>query len=623
MGFSFKLPFFQKNQTTFEETLEGYNDYLLTAISPSHLYEGNDYVQTGSNFTRTLLVLDYEPVIDKEKVRQMSEISQNISFSYFIKEYSTSEVRTKLAQSIKQNQHKLDTSRDPNIRAEAEAQRETAQALLKQLASAHDKVFLFHTVIHIVAPSLEELNRLTTIVKTTFGSILTIHNPSHRAIDAFNSFLPLGKNYVPDMTSKLVNSEGVASFFPFHENEMFGETGLIKGRNSSTGNVVIVDDTKLLNKHQFVIGISGVGKSTYLFTDMMRKWQDGRKIKTICPKGEFGSKYKTLGGEWVRFSLKGGNIINPFDLPNNKTNQFKDDEFSSENTLLTKITTLITMFKLMYPEMKDLQANILSMVLLEVYADKQIFQDTDTSTLEPEDFPTMDDLYKKLEQLKEKDPNRYVKLEEFHQTLEAYTYGIYSKLLNGHTNVNIENDLVCYDISELNNLGVIQQIIYFNLLSHITYDIMNGDMSPVEVYLDEAHVIADPKVPEAMRYVYFMVKVLRSFNCGITPATQSIKDFLSATDGIRNYGEAIISQSVQRFYLPMSKEEIDFLEEKLGNEFSEKERKRLLVDDGDKKRMAGKGVFFTGSKKVMLEVMLTPMEADLWFKNKKLDEIRV
>ncbi|MCE0555290.1 DUF87 domain-containing protein [Bacillus thuringiensis] len=109
----------------------------------------------------------------------------------------------------------------------------------------------------------------------------------------------------------MMNSEAVSYFFPFHENEMFSETGIVNGKNMTTGNVVIVDDENLLNKHEFVIGISGSGKSTYLFADMMRKWQFGRRVIAIDPKGEFGSKFKNLGGEWVKFKLRGGNRINP------------------------------------------------------------------------------------------------------------------------------------------------------------------------------------------------------------------------------------------------------------------------------------------------------------------------
>ena len=205
--------------------------------------------------------------------------------------------------------------------------------------------------------------------------------------------------------------------------------------------------------------------------------------------------------------------------------------------------------------------------------------------------------------------------------MHAYAKGMFAKVFNGHTNVDVSNPLVAYDIFDLQNREKAQRVVYFNLLSHINYDILNGDRHPTQVYIDEAHIIADPKVPLAMEYVYFMMKVLRSFNCGVTPATQSIKDFLSAKDDKRNYGEAVISQAIQRLYLPMQEVEINFLEKELGHQFSEEERTTLTVVEGRKDEQAGKGIYFVGSKKIKLEVQLTDVEKQLWFERKKLSEL--
>ncbi|MEC2970678.1 DUF87 domain-containing protein, partial [Bacillus cereus] len=451
----------------------------------------------------------------------------------------------------------------------------------------------------------------------------TAHSPSIRALDAFRAFLPLANNTIPEMTYRMMNSEAVSYFFPFHENEMFSETGIVKGKNMTTGNVVIVDDEKLLNKHEFVIGISGSGKSTYLFADIIRKWIFGRRIIAIDPKGEFGRKFKNLGGEWVKFKLRGGNRINPFDLPKITSGSTDTEELDTGSILLVKITQLLTMFRLMYPSMTDLEEDIISKILIEVYQDKKIDYDTDTTQLGVEDVPIMEDLYKKLTEYKDKDIELYSEIRNFHTTLETYTYGLYSNLFNGYTNVNISNDLIAYDIFDLNNNEKVQRIIYYNLLSHTTYELLKGDKRATQVYIDEAHVIADPKVPLAMQYVYFMMKVLRSFNVGITPATQSIKDFMSAKDEKRNYGEAVISQSVQRLYLPMTQEEVTYLEKELSHDFSEQEKTTLVVREGDKDKQAGKGILFSGSKKIKLEVQLTPLEKQLWFENKNIEDIAI
>ncbi|UOB61331.1 VirB4 family type IV secretion system protein, partial [Bacillus thuringiensis] len=360
MKYSFKIPKLfgsKKEKNNFAHTVGDPNEQLLTAIAPSHIVEMENGVKLGSNHTRTLLVLDYETIIHQQRIQELNELSENVSFTYYIKEFNSAEVKEQLSKSVKQNKIKMKSQHaDAYTVADAEAQVDSAIQMLRDIATANDKIYLFHTYIHLSCTSLEELNNLTTLIKSRMGAIGTAHSPSIRALDAFRAFLPLANNTIPEMTYRMMNSEAVSYFFPFHENEMFSETGIVNGKNMTTGNVVIVDDENLLNKHEFVIGISGSGKSTYLFADMMRKWQFGRRVIAIDPKGEFGSKFKNLGGEWVKFKLRGGNRINPFDLPKITSST---EELDAGSVLLVKITQLLTMFRLMYPSMTDLEEDII------------------------------------------------------------------------------------------------------------------------------------------------------------------------------------------------------------------------------------------------------------------------
>ncbi|MCP1181200.1 hypothetical protein NKS28_27710 [Bacillus sp. 1663tsa1] len=289
MKYRFKIPKIfgsKKEKNNFAHTVGDPNEQLLTAIAPSHIVEMENGVKLGSNYTRTLLVLDYETIIHQQRIQELNELSENVSFTYYIKEFNSSEVKEQLSKSVKQNKMKAKSSHaDAYTVADAEAQIDSAIQMLRDIATANDKIYLFHTYIHLSCTSLEELNNLATLIKSRMGAIGTAHSPSIRALDAFRAFLPLANNTLPEMTYRMMNSEAVSYFFPFHENEMFSETGIVKGKNMTTGNVVIVDDEKLLNKHEFVIGISGSGKSTYLFADMKRKWQFGRRIIAIDPKG--------------------------------------------------------------------------------------------------------------------------------------------------------------------------------------------------------------------------------------------------------------------------------------------------------------------------------------------------
>lgn len=611
----FSSLFKKKEEFTFEDSVVESNA-IVDQIAPDSIEIGENFVRSGNNFTRTLICVDIQPLLQQKDIRELSEISENISIVQFLNIYDKSKVHAELSRSIKQNVAK---SKEPNLPAsvqeDAIAQIESASMLLRQLARTKERMFMFQLLIHVVAPTMEELESVSTQVKTVTSNIGKLIFPMTRAKESFDSFLPIGKNKVYDLSYRAMNSEAVAMFFPFHENEIFDEEGIIKGKNIETNNIVMINDKNYLNKHATYIGSTGSGKSTAMFADMTRRYAFGDRIIVIDPKGEFGRPFKEMKGEWVKFSLEGESIINPFDLPKHVYTE-QEGSVTQSNPLYDKISTLITMFQLMYSDMDDLQSDVLSEILIELYADerfgKRITIESDISSLTAIDFPTMKNLYDMIQEKQQKNPEQYEILMKFHQTLRAYATGTYSNLFNGYTNVNVKSDLISYDLMSVYNHPRVQKPLYFLLLSSLRDEIMKGDRRSTQLYIDEAHIIADPRVTVAMEYLYEMMKVVRSFNCGITCATQQIQDFLSAKDQNRNYGDAVISLSVQQLILPMQKKEVMFVNKEMHYDFSEDDIDFLEFQEVDRNEKAGKGFLFVGSRKIKIQVELTDIEKELW-----------
>lgn len=605
----------EEEDFTFEDSLMDSN-IITTRIAPDSIEIGENFVRSGNNYTRTLACVDFESLLDQKDIREISEISETITIVQYLDVYDSSKVNSELSKSIRQNNAKLNEPKlSPSVKEDAQAQIDSARGLLRQLVRSKERMFMFQLLIHIVAPTLEELETVSTQVKSTCASIGKLIYPVTRAKDAFDSFLPLGKNKVYDLTYRAMNSESVSFFFPFHENEIFDENGIIQGRNIETNNIVMINDENYLNKHATYIGGTGSGKSTAMYSNMMRKYQFGTRVICIDPKGEFGLPFKKMNGEWVEFSLSGGSIINPFDLPLYSFEE-RDGEVKKSNPLNDKISTLITMFQLMYSDMTDLQSDVLSEILLELYADsrfgKTITINDDISQLKKEDFPIMSNLYDLLEEKKKEDVSTYNILSDFHKTLRAYALGTYSNIFNGHTNVKVTSNLIAYDLFSVYNYPRIQKPLYFLILSSLRDEIMNGDRRSTQLYIDEAHIIADPKVTVAMEYLYELMKVVRSFNCGVTTATQQIQDFLSAKDKNRNYGDAVISLSVQQLILPMQKKEVMFVANEMHYDFDEEDIDYLEFQEVDRDKKAGKGFLFVGSRKIKMQVELTDLEKQIW-----------
>ncbi|MFJ1143569.1 hypothetical protein ACIKK6_23995, partial [Bacillus thuringiensis] len=58
--------------------------------------------------------------------------------------------------------------------------------------------------------------------------------------------------------------------------------------------------------------------------------------------------------------------------------------------------------------------------------------------------------------------------------------------------------------------------------------------------------------------------------------------------------------SVLRLFLPVTHVVVTYLEKELSLDFSEQEITTLVVREGDKDKQAGKGILFSGSKKIKL-----------------------
>jgi len=402
-----------EDEISFADSFDG-NEGFLSALTPDYIKEDVSTVQLGANFTRTLILMDYQTILSRESIQAIQEINKNVSLSMHFERANMSEIRNGMSKAIKQSRNRqVDNNLDDASKVEADLQGKSAVRVIKEMAAGNEVMYHAFIFIHIVGKTQDELERLTQHVKSFTGAIGTAYNPNKKARAAYKAFLPLlDKDEVRSLSERLINSEAVSYFFPFHENEMFDEDGSFVGVNDKTKNVILVNIDKLLNKHKFYIGMSGLGKSTALFKDLINEWREGAKVYALDPKGEFGPRIKDLGGEHIKFDLSGKNRINFFDLP--KHGLIDAEESMSGNPVHNKIPTLLVAFQLIYKSLTAVQYNILADVIEKTYAAKQITENSDFSKLNYMNMPIFSDFDEQLNELKKESVDRYEHLKDFH-----------------------------------------------------------------------------------------------------------------------------------------------------------------------------------------------------------------
>lgn len=599
-------------------------------VTPSIIKESEKHIQLGENFVRTLVITNFPSRVKGNWLLPLYRMKGNVNFSYHLEPASGEDMMNYLSKSIRELETRLEEKLSARRERETLHELNSAKRLLDKLTEGNDSTMLrVHLYIHLQAENLDELDQLTQKVRQLcinrgLKSVL----PNENMLYGFQSVLPTNSNKLKAYTWRNMDAEAASSLFPFDESEIFTKTGIIKGTNITTGSLVLLDQYKLKNHNEFVIGTSGAGKSFYIAKDMLRHYMRGIKVYIIDPENEYSEVVQKNSGQVINISSMSGTVINPMEILHSNIDtvdlekeldlkefsdflEMDDDEETEDEAeqheaqgkpkkslLHQKIQRLKIFFRLLKKDMSYLEASLIESVVIETYKNKGIHWESDFDLLKPADFPILEDLYKTIEN---RDDDR---LNDFKAILETYVYGSESLMFNGITNVNLKNDMISFNLKELEDESDSMAAAMYNVLSYL-WDEITKDKTLKRLYVDEAHIMADPDNPRAMKFLFTVYKRIRKYKGGATAATQQIADFFSAVEGSRNYGKAVIGNSRSKLLLGLEETDIDDLKSFKAFKLSEEEENILSSAE------QGEGVYIVGSKRVHMEVDHTPQEMKL------------
>lgn len=287
------------------------------------------------------------------------------------------------------------------------------------------------------------------------------------------------------------------------------------------------------NSNITISGASGSGKSYLAKKIMLNEWLNGTKLYILDPESEYKTMCKAIGGSWIDCSGgKGKNVgrINPLQvnkLPNNIEDE--DEDYSStKSALALHMDFLTAFFTLYFPEITSFQMSLLMEILEELYKSFNIDYDTDIDNIPKEQFPIMEDLYYLLEK-KVENPNTKHKgeFEIIKSIVRSLAIGHNAEIFNGYTTIEDTSDFLCLDIYSLQGASAnIKSCQYLNMLRYCEDMAFKNREEKCYVVCDEAYLLIDKKVPQAIEFMRNFSKRCRKYQCGLITISQNILDFL-------------------------------------------------------------------------------------------------
>ncbi len=547
-------------------------------IAPAGMQIFSDHLKLGNKFVRTMFVIGYPRYISIGWFSPIINLSSTFDISMFFYPIKSAIILKQLKKKVGALEAQIIS--DAEKGAARDPIRETAlrdiEALRDALTQGVEKFFQFALYVTLYSSSEEDLDRLSDEVENIFGSRLVYSKRVfYQAEQGFNSSLPLGNDEL--YITFNMNSSPAASSFPFMSSELTSDNGILYGINRHNNSLILFDRFSLQNANNVVFATSGAGKSYAIKLEVLRSLMLGVEVIIIDPEHEYKYLSDAVGGTYINISLASENKINPFDLPRSIGGEAK-----AEDIIRSGVITVKGLLRLMLGDLTHEEDSILDRALLETYAKKDITADTDLSKAEP---PIMQDLRDILEGM---EGGAGLALR-----LNKYTEGTFSGLLNTPTNVEMDNQLVCFSVRDLED--ELRPLAIYTIVNYI-WNVVRSEMKKRILVIDEAWWLMQHE--DSAKFIYALVKRCRKYYLGVTTITQDVNDFLRSP-----YGQAIVTNSSLQLLLKQSPAAIDLVQKTFV--LTEGER-YLLLECG-----IGEGIFFAGPKHAAIKVVASYTEDQL------------
>ncbi|SFC69053.1 VirB4-like conjugal transfer ATPase, CD1110 family [Butyrivibrio sp. YAB3001] len=386
-----------------------------------------------------------------------------------------------------------------------------AKALLKELQSQNERMFLLTFTIMNTGSTLEQLEN--NVFQAS--SIAQKHNCQLVRLDfqqeqGLMSALPLASNQI-DIKRGLTTSS-TAIFIPFTTQELFqsGKESLYYGLNALSNNLIMVDRKLLKNPNGLILGTPGSGKSFAAKREIANAFLVTDDDIIICdPESEYSALVKRFEGQVIKIAPTSKHYINPMDINMNYSDD--DNPISLKTEFILSLCELIMGGK---DGLKPVERTVIDRCVRIIY--NKYFENP-----VPERMPLLEDLYNALLEQDEPEAHHVAK------ALEIYVKGSLN-VFNHRTNVDITNRIVCYDIKDLGNqlkkIGML--IVQDQVWGRVTKNRSQGRST--RYYMDELHLLL--REEQTAAYTVEIWKRFRKWGGMPTGITQNVKDLLASKE---------------------------------------------------------------------------------------------
>jgi len=420
--------------------------------------------------------------------------------------------------------------------------------LLEELNYSNET--LYYTEFYLMYPAYKHRD----ILKAIRGKGIKINDLVFTQYDGWLSMLPFLSMPIKDNKERFspIQSSTIAGAFPFVAKQLMDDEGAFLGYSSrypAFFNQFVLSETRV-NHNMVILGKSGGGKSFCMKKMVARAAAEGKRIFILDPDNEYDHVCSKFRGNWIDVGGETAGRINPLQVFPSLREGSSVGDVSSHRLFLDQF------FRTVCTDMSEECMLYLNKAIADLYASRDITDETDLAALSSEDFPTFD-TFKALLEKKIKDTKRYDAAEiAVYKKVLLYAEqfaegGLYSRMWNGHTTLEINNDFNVLNFQSLfaNNNRIVANGQMLLLMRFLNREVIKNrelnksadEKKYISIIIDEAHRFINPQFPVALEFMSTMGKQIRKYSGSLTVATQNIDDFIGVSEQMKAQASAVIN----------------------------------------------------------------------------------
>lgn len=552
----------------------------------------------------------YPGVVRAGWMTALINAGEGVDVDIHLKRENRSKTIDKVAQRIRLNRTKIKNLQDTSTDYEELSNSIQAGYYIKEGIANNEDLFYMSTFITISAKGYEELmwrkQQVTDMLKSMDISVSDCRFQQEAAFRSVMPFLYIEPS-LEKRAQRNVLTGGAASTYMFTSYEISDDNGVLLGINRYNNSFCIVDffnTQKHKNGNLNMVGTSGSGKTFALQLLAGRMRMRGIQCFILAPiKGhEFYRACNKIGGTYVKIAPGSRHCINVMEIRHtiSPVKELIDeaDFVELDSMLALKIQQLMIFFSLLIPDMSNEEEQLLDEALVKTYGafgithdNDSLYEDKNATPPKMKVMPVLGDLHKNL--------LGNPMTERIAVILSRFVTGS-AQSFNQQTNVNLDNDYVVLDLSDLK--GKLLPVGMMIALDYVWDKIKSDIIKKKAIMIDEIwQLVGATSNRLAAEFCLTIFKTIRGFGGIAVSATQDLSDFFGLDDG--KYGRAIINSSQNKIVLNLEPDEAKYVQDVL--------KLTKTEIDSITRFERGEALICSGANKVPVSIKASPAEREL------------